>query len=217
MTEPAAPAGAGIPPSSAAPGIVPSARLWEAPGTVRAAPRPDPGGDGRMSDAATREDHAGLGSAWEDAWLLDGVRTPFADLSGAFALVSPIDLGIKAAREALARAEVAPDEVGTVIAGNLAPASFDAFMLPRHIGLYAGVPIEVPAIGVQRLCGTGIEAIIQAADTITYKGVEVALCVGAESMSRNPIAAFTHRNGFGLGQVEFKDLLWEALPTRRPA
>jgi acetyl-CoA C-acetyltransferase len=104
-----------------------------------------------------------------------------------------------------------------VIAGSLAPASFDAFMLPRHIGLYAGVPIEVPAIGVQRLCGTGIEAIIQAADTITYKGVEVALCVGAESMSRNPIAAFTHRNGFGLGQVEFKDLLWEALPTRRPA
>ncbi|GGG32864.1 acetyl-CoA acetyltransferase [Caldovatus sediminis] len=164
----------------------------------------------------SRTDRA-LASAWEDAWLLDGVRTPFADLCGPFAQVSPTDLGIKAAREALARAAVAPEEVGTVIAGSLAPGGFDALYLPRHVGLYAGVPIEVPSVLVQRLCGTGIEALIQAADTVTHKeGIEVALCVGTESMSRNPVAAFTHRTGFGLGRVEFKDFLWEALHDPAP-
>src|SRR5438105_1193588 len=64
---------------------------------------------------------------------------------------------------------------------------------------------------VQRVCGTGIEAIMQAADAIAHRGVSLALCVGTESMSRNPVAAYTHRGGFRMGQVEFKDFLWEAL------
>ena len=71
---------------------------------------------------------------------------------------------------------------------------------------------EVPALLVQRVCGTGIEAITQGATAVDRQGAGVALCVGAESMSRNPIAAYTHRGGFGLGApVEFKDFLWEAL------
>jgi acetyl-CoA C-acetyltransferase len=69
---------------------------------------------------------------------------------------------------------------------------------------------------VQRVCGTGIEAIGQAADAITLKKIDLALCVGTESMSRNPIAAYTHRAGFRLGQVEFKDFLWEALMDTAP-
>ncbi len=146
-----------------------------------------------------------------DAWLLDGMRTPFVDYNGALSGASPIDLGIKAARAALAHADVPPSDVGTVIAGNMAQASFDAYMLPRHIGLYAGVPREVPAHLVQRVCGTGIEVLSQAADTVSLRRAELALCVGAESMSRNPIAAYTHRAGFRMGQVEFKDFLWEAL------
>jgi acetyl-CoA C-acetyltransferase len=159
---------------------------------------------------------AGVGAAWRDAWLLDGCRTPFVDYTGALSQVSPIDLGIKVAREALARAEVAPAAIGTVIAGSVAQASFDAYMLPRHIGLYAGVAQEVPAHLVQRVCGTGIEALMQAADAVTHKGVNAALCVGTESMSRNPVAAYTHRNGFRMGQVEFKDFLWEALLDPAP-
>jgi acetyl-CoA C-acetyltransferase len=152
-----------------------------------------------------------LCATWPDAWLLEGCRTPFVDYNGTFALISPTDLGIKAARAVLARAGVAAEDVGAVIAGNMAQASFDAYMLPRHIGLYAGVPVEVPAHMVQRVCGTGIEALMQGADAVTHRAVTLALVVGAESMSRNPIAAYTHRGGFRLGQVEFKDFLWEAL------
>ncbi|MBN9531666.1 MAG: thiolase family protein [Alphaproteobacteria bacterium] len=153
----------------------------------------------------------GLLSQFGDVWLVDGVRTPFADYNGVLGLISPIDLGIKAARAVLARSATAPADVGMVVAGNMAQASFDAYMLPRHVGLYAGVPIEVPAHMVQRVCGTGIEVIIQVADAITAGKVELGLCVGAESMSRNPVAAYTHRGGFRMGQVEFKDFLWEAL------
>ena len=152
-----------------------------------------------------------LTASWQDVWLLDGVRTPFVDYNGALAAISPIDLGIKAARAVFECSGAKPQDVGIVITGNMAQASFDAYLTPRHIGLYAGVPIETPAHMVQRVCGTGIEVLMQAADTITHRGVDLALCVGTESMSRNPIAAYTHRGGFKMGQVEFKDFLWEAL------
>src|SRR5437016_7372433 len=152
-----------------------------------------------------------LTASWQDVWLLDGIRTPFVDYNGGLAAISPIDLGIKAAREVFARSGAKPDDVGTVITGNMAQASFDAYLTPRHVGLYAGAPIETPAHMVQRVCGTGIEVLMQAADTITQKDIDLALCVGIESMSRNPIAAYTHRGGFRMGQVEFKDFLWEAL------
>jgi acetyl-CoA C-acetyltransferase len=156
-------------------------------------------------------DNPGVFSTWEDAFLLAGARTPFTDLNGALSSVSPIDLGVKAAKAALQRAGVAPNEIGTVIAGSMAQASFDAYMLPRHIGLYAGVPERIPAHLVQRICGTGVEVLSQACDAIAHKNIDVALCVGAESMSRNPVAAYKHRGGFRMGQVEFKDFLWEAL------
>jgi acetyl-CoA C-acetyltransferase len=158
----------------------------------------------------------GLFLAYDDIWLLDGVRTPFADYNGILGLVSPIDLGIKAARGLFERSKISPEDVGSVITGSVAQASFDAYMLPRHIGLYSGVPLDRPAHLVQRVCGTGIEAISQAADAITLKKIDLALCAGAESMSRNPVAAYTHRAGFRMGQVEFKDFLWEALLDTAP-
>jgi acetyl-CoA C-acetyltransferase len=153
----------------------------------------------------------GLFSQYDDTWLVDGVRTPFVDYNTTFGLVSPIDLGIKAAREVFRRSTVSPDRIDAVIAGCMAQASFDAYLLPRHIGTYSGVPIEVPAQLVQRVCGTGMEVVIQAADLIKLEKAEAILGVGTESMSRNPIAAYTHRGGFRMGQVDFKDFLWEAL------
>ena len=157
-----------------------------------------------------------LGANFDDAWLIDGVRTPFADYNGALAQVSPIDLGIKAARAAFKNSGASPQDVGTVIAGSMAQASFDAYMLPRHIGLYSGVPTQTPAHMVQRVCGTGIEVLCQAADAVSLGRAKLALCVGTESMSRNPVAAYTHRGGFRLGQIEFKDFLWEALRDSGP-
>lgn len=162
------------------------------------------------------EKPGGIYISYDDIYLLDGVRTPFVDYNGALGQVSAIDLGIKAARAVFERSGISATEAGSVIAGCVAQTSFDAFMLPRHIGLYSGVPVDRPALLVQRVCGTGIEAIGQAADMITLGKIDLSLCVGTESMSRNPVAAFTHRGGFRMGQVEFKDFLWEALLDTAP-
>ncbi|MEX1179692.1 MAG: thiolase family protein [Cucumibacter sp.] len=153
----------------------------------------------------------GLRATFDDAWLIGGIRTPFVDYRGALSAISPIDLGIKAARAAIAATGVDAGDIGTTIAGSMAQASFDAYLTPRHIGLYAGVPVERPAHLVQRICGTGLEVLVQASDAVSLGRVDLALGVGTESMSRNPIAAYTHRNGFPMGGVEFKDFLWEAL------
>src|SRR5262249_31174026 len=117
---------------------------------------------------------------------------------------------IKAAREVFARAGVPPQDVGAVIAGSMAQASFDAYCLPRHIGLYAEVPIEVPAHLVQRVCGTGIEVLMQAADYVAHRDIDLAPCAGRDSMTRNPVASYTMR-GFRGGGVDFKAFLREAL------
>ena len=154
----------------------------------------------------------GFFTAFDDVWMLDGVRTPMVDYCGALGHVSPTDLGIKAAREALKRAGVPGSDIGSVVTGNMAPGDFDQFFLPRHIGLYAGVPVAVPAIMAQRICGTGFELFRQAGEHIQGGACEAALVVGTESMTRNPIAAFDHRTGFKLGApVGFKDYMWEAL------
>ena len=154
----------------------------------------------------------GLFQSFNDVWLLDGVRTPMVDYCGAFAQVSPTDMGIKVAREILARTGIAATEVDSVLAGSMAPGGFDQFYLPRHIGLYAGVPHEVPAIMVQRICGTGFELFRQAGEQIAAGVAGLALVVGTESMTRHPVVAFEHRQGFKLGApVEFKDYLWESL------
>ena len=158
-----------------------------------------------------------LTASWQDVWLLDGVRTPFADYNTVLGLVSPIDMGIKVAREAFQRSGVSPEDVDTVITGSVAQASFDAYVLPRHVGLYSGVRQAIPAHLVQRVCGTGIEAIIQAGDSIKLGKADLALVVGTESMSRNPIASYTQRGGFQLGKVEFKDFLWESLIDTCPS
>ncbi|TXT37689.1 MAG: acetyl-CoA C-acetyltransferase, partial [Comamonadaceae bacterium] len=154
----------------------------------------------------------GFFNAFKDVWMLGGLRTPMVDYCGTLGHISPTDLGIKAARAALAHTAVPGDHINSVLTGNMAPGDFEQFMLPRHIGLYAGVPQEVPALMAQRICGTGFELFRQAGEQIESGCADVALLVGTENMTRNPIASFTHRTGFKLGApVEFKDFLWECL------
>lgn len=149
-------------------------------------------------------------TSYDDVWLVGGVRTPFADYMSVLSSVSATDLGIHVARATFERCGVPAQDVESVVAGNVAQSSFDAFYLPRQIGLYSGVPLGVPALLVHRLCGTGFETILTAADQIKLGKADLVLSVGTESMSRNPVAAYSHRTGFRMGQVEFKDFLWEA-------
>lgn len=169
------------------------------------------------ANAFAQSEAAALSAAYDDIWLVAGQRTPFADYNGVLRDVSPTDLGIFAARALFTKTGISGNEIQAVIAGNMAQASFDAFFLPRHIALYAGVAATAPALLVQRLCCTGFETILTAADQITLGKAKAVLCVGTESMSRNPIAAYTHRAGFRMGQVEFKDFLWEATKDTAPA
>lgn len=161
-------------------------------------------------------EQSALLSRYDDIWLVDGRRTPFADYCGVLRDVSPTDLGIYAARALFEHSGVPATDVDAVIAGNVAQASFDAYLLPRHIGLYSGVRQSVPALLVHRLCGTGFEAILTAADQIKLGKAKLVLCAGAESMSRNPVASYTHRAGFRMGQVDFRDFLWEATIDTAP-
>jgi acetyl-CoA C-acetyltransferase len=155
---------------------------------------------------------------FKDVFILDGLRTPQVDYQGAFADANPIDLGIKAARSLIACTGIAANEIDSVITGNMAPGGFDQFFLARHIGLYSGVPQAVPALNAQRICGTGFELFRLAGEQITVGSANLALVVGTESMTRNPIAAFDHRQGFRLGApIGFKDYMWEALTDPAPA
>jgi acetyl-CoA C-acetyltransferase len=159
---------------------------------------------------------AAIVARYDDAWVLHGARTPFADYNGVFADIAGTDLGIKAARAALARSGLPGAAVDVTIAAQVAPSSFDALLYARHVGLYAGIPVSRPALQVHRICCSGFETITQAADGILAGHFTTALCVGAENMTRHPIAAFSHRGGFRLGQVEFGDYLTEGSMDTAP-
>ncbi|MCM2290470.1 MAG: thiolase family protein [Sulfuritalea sp.] len=169
-----------------------------------------------MSNPFAAAEARAVVSTWDDIYLVAGLRTPFADYMQELAEVSPTDMGIYAAKALFAKTGIPAADVDCVIGGNMAQASFDAYFLPRHIGLYSGVDPNVPALLVQRLCGTGFETIINAADHIKLGKAKLVLAVGTESMTRNPVAAYTHRAGFRMGQVEFKDFLWEATKDTAP-
>jgi acetyl-CoA acetyltransferase len=157
----------------------------------------------------------GLLSQYDDVWLVDGVRTAFADYNTVLGLISPIDLGIKVAREVFRRTGISPAETDTVIAGSMAQASFDAYMLPRHISIYSGVPIEVPSHLVQRVCGTGMEVILQAADLIKLGKVDLALGVGTESMS--PIPSPPTLTVAVIAWVKWSSRIFSGKPCSTPA
>jgi acetyl-CoA C-acetyltransferase len=153
----------------------------------------------------------GIGIVYDDMYLINGARTPFGKLSGSLSQVSPTDLGIIASRAAIKRADVSPVDIDQVIVANIGQSSYDSYFLPRHIGLYSGVPQSVPAVMLQRICGSGFETITAAADQVTLGKAGVVLCTGTENMSLAPTVCYGNRNGYALGKVEFKDFLWEAL------
>ena len=146
-----------------------------------------------------------------DVVILSGVRTAFGKFGGAVKDWSATKLAVPTATAALERAGVSPEDVDHVIYGNVLQTTADAIYLPRHIGLHAGVPQHVPALGVNRLCGSGFQSIVAAAEQILTGQADCVLAGGTESMSMAPHVIWGARWGLPLGRSEMKDLLWECL------
>ncbi len=146
-----------------------------------------------------------------DLVLVDGYRTPMIDYNGDFAEISAIDLGATAARELLARSGVEPGEIDHTVVGNALQTSPDAIYGARHVALKAGVPKEIPALTVNRLCGSGIQSVISGSHLILAEEATTCLVGGMENMSQAPHVIWGARKGFKLGQGQLQDLLMVAL------
>lgn len=143
--------------------------------------------------------------------IVDGARTPMAEYNGHFSDISAIDLGVIAAKEAMQRSGFAPDEIDQVIVGNALQTSGDAIYGARHVGLKAGVPKQAPALTVNRLCGSGIQSIVSAAEQIQLDEATTVLAGGMENMSQAPFVVRGARKGLKLGQNTMEDSLMVAL------
>jgi acetyl-CoA acetyltransferase family protein len=146
-----------------------------------------------------------------DAVILHGARTPMARYMGAFDGTSAIELGAAASKEAIRRAGTEPADFDHVIFGNVMQTSADALYGARHVGLKTGLPIETPAVTVNRLCGSGMESITQAAQRILLGEARVVLAGGMENMSQSPHVIRGARAGFRLGEGKLEDSLMSGL------
>jgi acetyl-CoA acyltransferase 2 len=146
-----------------------------------------------------------------DAVILQGARTPMARYMGAFDSVSALELGAVASKEAIRRSGTDPDEFDHVVFGNVMQTSADALYGARHVGLKAGLPIETPAVTVNRLCGSGMESISQAAQRILLGDAKLVLAGGMENMSQCPHVIRGARTGFKLGEGKLEDSLMSGL------
>jgi acetyl-CoA acetyltransferase family protein len=148
----------------------------------------------------------------KDVVFLSGVRTGFGSFGGTLKSFSATQLGAIAAQHAVERSGVEPEAFNHVVFGNAQQTSADAIYLARHIGLQTGLPVEMPAMTVNRLCGSGFEAITQGAQQILLDESDVVLAGGTESMSQAPHVVRGARWGLKFGPVsQFEDSLWEAL------
>jgi acetyl-CoA acetyltransferase family protein len=146
-----------------------------------------------------------------DIFILGGARTPMAEYAGKFKDLSAIELGAIAARAAMERTGVKPADVDHVVFGNVLQTSSDAVYGARHVGLKAGLPIEVPALTVNRLCGSGIQAAINGGQMIRLGEADIVLTGGMENMTQAPHVIRGLRSGLKLGQGQLEDTLWSAL------
>lgn len=147
----------------------------------------------------------------KEVFILGGKRTPMGEYVGALKDVSAIDLGAIAARDALQATGVKPEEIDHTVIGNALQTSGDAIYGARHVALKAGVPYQRPALTVNRLCGSGIQAIVSGAQMIQLNEASTCLVGGMESMSQAPHVIRGARSGFALGQGTLEDSLMVAL------
>jgi acetyl-CoA acetyltransferase family protein len=147
----------------------------------------------------------------KDVLILEGARTPMGEYGGALRDLSAIDLGAIAARAAIERSNLQADQIDHTVIGNALQTSGDAIYGARHVALKAGVPIDKPALTVNRLCGSGIQSIISGAQMIRLGEAETVLAGGMESMSQAPHVIRGARWGLRLGEGKMEDSLMVAL------
>ncbi|KPV44249.1 acetyl-CoA C-acetyltransferase [Alicyclobacillus ferrooxydans] len=144
-------------------------------------------------------------------YVLDGARTPFGTYGGSLAAETATRLGALASSEALKRAGVDPLQVDNVVFGNVIQSHDGSAYLARHVELTAGIPQEVPALTVNRLCGSGLQAVVTAAKDVMLGESQIALAGGAESMSLTPYLLRGARFGYRMGDNTAVDMLSEVL------
>lgn len=148
----------------------------------------------------------------EDVYLIEGARTAFTAFTGSFATVSAIQLGTVTAVEALNRSKVAPEDVDAVFYGNVIATGKDAAYTARHIALLAGLPEEIPALTLNRLCGSGLQSVISGAQEIQLGESQIVLAGGTENMSQAPFSNFEQRSQSSkMGNIQFEDMLQATL------
>jgi acetyl-CoA acyltransferase 2 len=147
----------------------------------------------------------------DDVVIIDGARTVFGGLNGGLKSVTATDLGAVAAREALIRSAVDPELIDHVVFGNVVQTCKDAPYLARHIGMSVGVPIEVPGLTVNRLCASGLEALLIGAQQLLLGDSTLVLVGGTENMTQCPHVIRGSRDGFRLGHTEVEDYILVAL------
>jgi acetyl-CoA acyltransferase 2 len=145
-------------------------------------------------------------------YIVAARRTPFGTYGGKLKDYSATHLQELANRAVLTQAKLSPDAIDSTIVGNVMQSSSDAAYIARHAALRAGVPVHVPALTVNRLCGSGFQSIICGGQEIELGDSNVVLCGGAESMSQAPYAVRNIRFGTKLGQdLKLEDTLWQGL------
>lgn len=147
----------------------------------------------------------------ESVVILSGARAPVGTFGGALKGLSPCDLATICAKEAIARSQLPADKIGHSVFGNVIHTEPRDMYVSRVAMIDAGVPEEVPALTVNRLCGSGLQALVSAAQTIALGEAETALAGGAESMSNAPYASRTQRWGAKMGDVTLHDMMTGAL------
>jgi acetyl-CoA C-acetyltransferase/acetyl-CoA acyltransferase 2 len=148
----------------------------------------------------------------QEIWIVAAKRTPFGALSGSLKDISAIDLAAHASKAAIAQSKLEPKEIDQVILGNVQQTSPDALYGARHVGLKAGVPIESPALTLNRLCGSGFQAVVTAAEQILLGDAKAVLASGSENMTMAPHVMYGLRDGAKFGKSpKLLDSLWEAL------
>ncbi len=143
--------------------------------------------------------------------IIQGARTPFGRFGGGLKDVSAIQLGVAALKAALERSQIEAAQVEQIVMGNVVQSGPDPIYLARHIGIFSGMPIEAPALTVNRLCGSGLESVVQAAQLIQLGEAEIVAAGGSENMSQIPYVMPDARWGYRMGHSQVIDLMTASL------